>query len=77
MDRDRLLFILDGYGLGPWMCGLLETLWECQQVVPRQNGFHGLVFPNTRGTTQGGLVSPILLNVVVENFIRTWLYMRV
>ena len=40
MDRDRLLATLEGYGVVPWLCGLLETFWECQKVVPRNNGFH-------------------------------------
>ena len=46
-------------------------------MVPRKNGFHGPALPATKGTTQGGLVSQTLLNVVVNNFIRTWLYMTV
>ena len=53
VDRDHLRIILYGYGAGPWMCGLLENFWELQQMVPRQNGFHGPVFPVTRGKTQG------------------------
>ena len=59
------------------MCGLFETFWECHQVVPRQNGFHGSDFPATRGTPQGGIVSPTLFNVVVDNVIITWLAMTV
>ena len=55
----------------------METFWEFQQVVPGQNGFHGPVLPATRGTTQGGLVSLMLFNVVVDNAIRTWLDMKV
>ena len=39
VDRERLLITLKGYGAGPHLCGLLETFWDCQQVVPRQNGF--------------------------------------
>ena len=35
MDWYRLLITLEGYGAGPWMCGLLETFWEYQQVVLR------------------------------------------
>ena len=27
MDRDRILITLEGYGVGPWMCGILETFW--------------------------------------------------
>ena len=58
------------------MCGLLETFWDCHQVITRQNGFHRPAFPATRGTTQGGLMSSTMLNVVVENIIRTWLDMK-
>ena len=46
-------------------------------MIPRQNGFHGPDFPSTWGTTQGGLVSLTLLNVVVDNVITTWLEMIV
>ena len=45
--------------------------------MPRQNGFHRQAFPTTRGTIQGGLVPPTLLNVVVYNVIRTCLDMIV
>ena len=75
LDRDRLIKTLEGYVTGPRMCGLLETFWDCQQMVPRQNGFHGLAFPATRGTMQWGIVSPTLFNMVVESVIRTWLSM--
>ena len=36
-----------------------------------------MAFPATRGTMQGGLISPTLFNVVVDNVIRTWLAMTV
>ena len=77
MDQERLLITVEGYDAGPCLCGILETLWYRQQVVPIHNGFHGLVFPTTRGTTQDGLLSPTFFNVVVDNFIRTWLAMTV
>ena len=77
VDRYRLLVTLEGYGVGPRMCGILETLWECHNVLLRQNGFHGTALPVTRGKTQGGLVSLILFNVAVDKLIRTWLYMTV
>ena len=25
VDQDRLLLTLEGYGAGPWLCGILET----------------------------------------------------
>ena len=77
LGRDWLLITLEGYGAGPRMCGLLEFFWEFQQVAPRQNGFHGPAFPATRGTTQGGIMSPTLFNVVVDSVIRTWMSMTV
>ena len=77
MDRERLIQTLEGYGAGPRMCGLLETFWAHQKVVPRQNCYHEPDFLATLGTTQGSLVYPTLFNVVVENVIRTWFAMIV
>ena len=71
VDWECLLITLEGYGVVSCLCGLLETFWYCQQVVPRQNGFHGRAFPATRGTMQVIIVSPTLFNVVVDNFIIT------
>ena len=35
VEQDRLLITLEGYGSDPRMCGILETFWDCQKVVPR------------------------------------------
>ena len=75
MDQERLLLALEVYGAGPCLCGLLETFWDLQQVETRHNGFRVPAFPIKRSTTQGGLVSLTLFNVLVDNFIRTWLDM--
>ena len=75
VDRYRLLITLDGYGLGPRICGLLDTFWDCQKVVLIQNGFHVPALPSTRSTRQVGLVSSTLFKVVMDNFIRTWMDM--
>ena len=40
MDQDLLLITLEGYGVVPWLCGILDTFWDCQQVGPRQRSFH-------------------------------------
>ena len=77
VDRDRLIQTLEVYGAGPHMCGLLETLWDHQKVAPIKNSYHRPAFSDTWGTIQGGLVSPPLFNVVVDNVIRTWLAMTV
>ena len=65
VDQYRLIITLEGYGRGPQMCGLLETFWEYQQVVPRQNGFYRPALPITRGTMQDVLVYLTLFNVVM------------
>ena len=77
VDRERLLMTLEEYGAGTFLCGLLDTFWDLQKVVPSQNVFHGPAFPTTRGTTQDVLVSSTIFNVVVDNVIRTWLAMTV
>ena len=33
--QERLFVTLEGYGAVPSMCGMLETFWDRQQVVPR------------------------------------------
>ena len=35
VDRDHLIQTLEGYGAVPCLCGLLETFWAHQKVVPR------------------------------------------
>ena len=77
VERERLNLTLERYGVGPLLCGLLETFWSHQQVVTRQNGFHVTAFPVTWRTTQGGVVFQTLFNVVIDNFIRIWLAMTV
>ena len=46
--REHLLVSMDGYGVVPCLCGLLETFWYFQQVVPIHNDFYGTSFPATR-----------------------------
>ena len=55
------------------MCGLLETFWSHQQVIPIHNGYYWPAFPAKWVTTQGVVVSLTLFNVDVYNVIRTWL----
>ena len=75
VDRGRVIRTLEGYGAGPLMHELLVTLWVYQEFVTRQNCYHSPNFKVTRGTTQGGLISLTLFNVVVNNVVRKWLAM--
>ena len=77
VEMEHFIQTLEGYRVGPRMCGLLKTYLAHQKVVPRQNVYHGPALPYTRGTTQGGLVSPTLFNGVMDNVIWTWLAMAV
>ena len=52
---------------------LLVVLWDKQEVVTRQKGYHVPHFRATRGTNQFGLVSPTLFNFIVNNVVRNWL----
>ena len=73
VDCGRLMMTLEGYGAGPHMCRLLAVSWEQQEVVIYQNRYHTLDFKENQGTTQGGLISLTLFNLIVDNVVRNWL----
>ena len=52
--------------------GMLLEFYLRQEAVTQHNGYHVTQFMATYGTTQGGLTSPELFNVVVENVVRNW-----
>ena len=41
LDRGHFLKAMDGYGTGPHLCRILVGFWEQQEVINRQNGYHG------------------------------------
>ena len=59
------------------MYRLLEVLWYKKEVFTHQNGHHGPHFRSTRGTTQGGLISPTLFDFIVDNVVCNWLTLMV
>lgn len=70
LDRQRTLQLLQAYGLGPNLLGILSAFWNNLQLVPRQGGYHGLPIRSARGVTQGDPLSPIIFNVVVDAVVR-------
>ena len=66
---------LEGYGAEPRIRGMLAQFWARKEVFTQQNEYHGSQFRVTRGTTQGSLTFPTLLNVAVDNVVRHWLSM--
>ena len=65
VDCGHLMMMLEGYNPGPCMFRLLALFWYQQEVVTCQNGYHGLHFRATWGTTQRGLISPNLFNEII------------
>ena len=75
--RGHIISNLEGYSAGPQIFKLLETFWYHQELVTRHNRYHGPNFKATWGTTQGGLISTTLSNMVVDNVVQTCLAMTV
>ena len=75
VDRKRLISTLERLLRGTTGRKLLETFWAHQEFVTRQNWYHGTNFTATRGMMQGGIISPTLFNVVVDNVVQMWLVM--
>ena len=67
VDRGLPPEMLEEDGTGPQMCRLLEVFWDQKEAVTCQNRYHGLNFRANRGINQGGIISPTLFNLIVEN----------
>ena len=59
--------------MGPNVLGLLKFYWDNQRCVAKCGKYHGGTFVPYRGATQGGVVSPILFNILVDAVVRKWL----
>ena len=73
IDRERLLEILEGYGVGLNVLGLVKFYWDHQHCVAKCGKYHGETFVPYRGATQGGVVPPTLFNMFVDAVVRKWL----
>ena len=74
MDRERVLCLLEGYGVGPLMRRLIAGFWDQARLVCRAQGNYGTSFRARRGVTQGGPLSPTLFNLLVDAVVREWLW---
>ena len=72
VNKEQLLEVLEGYGVGPNVLGLLKFYWDHQRCVAKCGKYHGETFVPYRGATQGGVVSPTLFNVLVDAVVRKW-----
>ena len=66
VDRERLLEILEWYGVGPNVLGLIKFYGDNQRCVAKSGKYHGETFVPYCGATQGGVVSPTFFNVLVD-----------
>ena len=72
LDRSRCLEILEGDGVGPQECRLLETYLGRLRMVAQLGGYYGLEFKGSIGEMKGEPLSPIIINVVVDVVVRHW-----
>ena len=77
VDFGCLMTTLEGYGAGTHMCSLLSVFWDQKEVVTCKNGYHDLNFKAIWGTSQSGLISPTLFNLIVDNVVRNYLALTV
>ena len=72
LDRYRYLEILEGSGVGPQSCRLLQKYWRRLTMVARAGGYYRAAFQGACGVTQGDPLSPTIFNVVVGTVVRHW-----
>ena len=70
VDRERLLILLEDYGVGPKCRAVLAATWEESLMVPKRGGQFGAAVPTTRGVRQGDIISPTLFNIIVDAVLR-------
>ena len=73
LERDICLKILEGYSVGTLVRHILHTCWDRLRMVYHTDVFYRAAFQGFLGVTQGGPLSPIILNVVVETVLRHWI----
>ena len=73
IDRERTIGILQGYGVGSNTIRLLQNFWQQLEFATRQDKFYGEAFRTGRGTTQGGITSSTIFNILTDCVIRKWL----
>ena len=77
LDRDRFVDILEGYGVGPRSCRILQTYWDQFRMVARAGGSYGTAFQGFRGVMQRDPLLLTILNLVVDAVVRHWVEVMV
>ena len=72
IDRNRVLLLLEKYGVGIRIRRYVAKIWNDQQFILRQGGFYSETFNVDRGCTQGDIDSPIIFNIIIDAVLRAW-----
>jgi hypothetical protein len=72
LDRNRVMDIFTGYGVGPNLRRILTNYWDSEVLVPKSAGYFGDPFRPTRGFRQGGPDAPIEFDIVIDCVLREW-----
>jgi hypothetical protein len=67
-----MLVILKKHGVGSNIVRVLRNFWDKLPVAAQQNGHHSDPFRESRGVTQGDVVSPTIFNVVADATVWHW-----
>jgi uncharacterized protein (DUF433 family) len=72
VDRERILQLLQQYGVGPNICSIIEQIWTNDKLIPKQNKCFGKPIFAARGVQQGDIMSPTLFNIMIDAVIRDY-----
>ena len=72
IDRNRVLKLLEKYGVGPNITNYIKEVWDNQLFLLRQASFYSKPIEVRRGCTQGDVDSPIIFNVIIDAVLRAW-----
>ena len=53
LDRSRCPEVMEGYGVGPQACRIVQEYWSRLTMVARAGGCYGAAFTGSQGLTQG------------------------
>jgi hypothetical protein len=74
MDWEKTLEILVDYDVGHKALRIIQRFWNHAKLVCRTGGCYGDPFTVYRGVTQGGPLSSLIFDVVVDAVVREWLH---
>jgi hypothetical protein len=72
LDRERIMSLMEAYGIGPHTRSIINALWEHELMVPKSADCFSIPFHPTRGVRQGDVISPLLFNIAVDAVLREW-----